>query len=516
MPVADRTTGATAPPATSRLTVVLTAAMIALLSGCAAGPDFQRPAPPTVADYDHRPPATTVATADVAGGQAQRFIADRDIPADWWTLFGSKPLDALVAQALQHNPDLQAAQAALRQAHENTLAQRGAYAPMVSAGITASRQQDPPGALAAVPSNNAFLYNLRTPQLSVSYAPDVFGRNRRTVESLQAQEQASRYQMLAAQLTLATNVVAAAVQEASLRTQLDATGKIIAADQRMLAIVQYRASKGVASGLDLAAQQSQLAQAQASLPALQTQLAQQRHALAVLTGQLPAQAADVDFDLDALTLPQDLPLSLPSQLVRQRPDILQAQANLHAANAQLGVAIANRFPTFQITANAGHTALSWASLFADGTGFWSVASGLTATIFDAGQLRHQQRAAQAGVEQAAAQYRSTVLATFQNVADTLSALEQDANALQAAAAATQAAGRTLDLTQRQAQSGYTDEMAVLTAQQAFEQARIGLAQARASRYADTAALYQALGGGWWQHADHLTSMTDRQAHPDAR
>ena len=471
-----------------------------LLAGCAVGPDFKRPSAPDVTRYDKTAPVTTVATAGIAGGESQRFNT-RDVPGDWWTLFHSRPLNDLVERALHNNPNLQAAQAALRQAHEATLAQRGAYAPSVSGGFNASREQDPPGALAPVPSSNASLYSLFTPQVSVSYAPDIFGLNRRTVESLRAQEEAVRYQMIAAQVTLSTNVVNAAVQEASLLARLNATKQTIDADTRMVEILRYQMAKGYANRLDLAAQESQLAQAQTALPPLQAQLEQQRHALAVLTGRLPSQADDIDFDLDALQLPQDLPLGLPSQLVRQRPDVLQAEANLHAANAQVGIAIANRFPSFQITASAGHTALSIAHMFADGTGFWNLASAITAPIFDGGALKHHERGAKAALDVASSQYRSTVLGAFQNVADTLTALRNDAESLQAASRAADAAKVTLDLSERRYKTGYANHLSLLNAEQAWQQARIALVQARASRYADTAALFQALGGGWWQRND---------------
>ena len=489
----------------------LAIAVALLSSGCAVGPDFHRPAAPKTDSYTGHPQATTAATPNVAGGDAQRFSQGSDIPGDWWTLFHSKSLDELIEQALRNNADLEAAQAALRQAHETTLAQRGAYSPSVSAGFTASREQDPPGALAPVPSSNAFLYNLFTPQVSVSYAPDVFGLNRRTVESLRAQEQATRYQTIATQVTLSTNVVNAAVQEALLLAQIDATKQTIDADAKIVDILRYQLDKGYASRLDLAAQEAQLAQAQTALPPLQTQLEQQRHALAVLTGRLPGQAADVDFDLDTLQLPQDLPLSLPSQLVRQRPDVLQAEANLHAANAQVGMAIANRFPNFQITANAGHTSLTTGQLFANGTGFWNIAGALTAPIFEGGALLHQERAAKAAYDQSAAQYRSTVLGAFQNVADTLAALAHDAEELQAAAKATDAAKVTLDIAERQYKAGYSSYLTLLNAEQAWQQTRIGLVQARASRYVDTAALYQALGGGWW-HRDEPRQDHDELPH----
>ncbi|MBS0461126.1 MAG: efflux transporter outer membrane subunit [Proteobacteria bacterium] len=473
-------------------------ALAFMLGGCTVGPDFQRPAPPPVERYDREQITATQATPGLADGQAQHFDVGRDIPADWWRLFRSPQLNDLVAQALRNNPDLQAAQAALRQAHEATLAQRGSAFPAVSVGVNAQRQQDPSGSLAPTPSNNASLYSLITPQVSVSYAPDLFGLNRRTAESLAAQEQASRYQMLAARVSLSTNVVQAAVQGAALRAQIEASRQVIDIDARMVEILRYQLRKGYADRMALAAQEAQLAQGQAALPPLLTQQAQQRHALAALLGVASSQAPVVDFDLDTLKLPTDLPLSLPSTLVRQRPDVLQAQAQLHAANAQVGVAIADRFPSFQIGANVGSSALKTSQLFTAGTGFWNLTGALTAPIFEGGALLHAERGAQAAYDQAAAQYRGTVVSAFQNVADTLSALEHDAQALHAAADADTAARVTLDLTQARYRAGYADYLTLLGAQQSSQQARIALAQARAARLTDTAALFQALGGGWWQ------------------
>lgn len=477
------------------------AAAAALLAGCTVGPDFKPPVAPATHGYTAHPLVTTVATANVAGGQAQRFASGGDIPADWWTLFHSSALDALIKQALAHNHDLKAAQAALAAAHETTLAGRGAYYPSVSAGLSASRQQDPPGALAPVPSSNAYLYNLFTPQVSVSYVPDVFGLNRRTVESLKAQEQAVRYQMIATQITLSANVVAAAVQEASLRAQIDATHQLLDINRHMLEILQRQLAKGYASRLDVAAQASQLAQVNATLPPLVNQLQQQRHLLAVLAGRFPGDGPAETFELAGLQLPQELPVSLPSALVAQRPDVLQAQANLHVASAQIGVAEANRLPNIELSANAGSTALAIGQVFHAGTGFWNLGAAITAPIFQGGALMHQERAAKAAYVQAAEQYRSTVLTAFQNVSDTLDALAQDAEALKAAAAAADAARVTLDLSQRQWKDGYASYLSLLGAEQAMQQARIGLIQAQANRYADTAALFQALGGGWWHHAD---------------
>lgn len=471
------------------------------LVGCTVGPDFQRPAAPAVKSYTAQPLPASTASAAVAGGAAQHFAQGGDIPANWWRLFHSPPLNALIERALANNPDLKAAQAALSAAHEDMLAGRGARYPSVSAGFSASREQDPPGALAPVPSSNAFLYNLFTPQVSVSYVPDVFGLNRRTMESLQAQEQAARFQMIAAQLTLTSNVVAAAVQQASLQAQVQATRQLVGIDTHLLTIVRYQQSKGYAGRLDVAAQETQLQQAKASLPPLLTQLAQQRHLLAVLSGRFPGEVPESSFDLASLQLPQQLPLSLPSQLVAQRPDVQQAEANLHVASAQVGIAAANRLPSLQLTADAGRTALALGQLFKPGTGFWNLGGALTAPIFQGGALRHQERAARANYTQAAEQYRSTVLTAFQNVADTLTALQQDADGLNAAAKAVDAAQVTLDLSRRQWKDGYASYLTLLSAEQAWQQARITLAQAQAARFADTAALFQALGGGWWHRTD---------------
>jgi NodT family efflux transporter outer membrane factor (OMF) lipoprotein len=471
-----------------------------LLAGCAVGPDFQKPSAPDAQAYDVGALAAQTADVPVAGGGAQRFENGADIPGDWWTLFQSPPLNALIERALKNNPDLAAARAARTVAPENTLAQRGAYFPAVDADISANRQKQP-GSLAPVPSNNALEYSLFTPQLSVSYVPDVFGLNRRTVESLQAQAQAARFQLVAAHIALTANVVNAAVTEAALREQVKATQELVGIETQSVRILRYQFDKGYASRLDLAAQESQLAQTQSGLPPLRKQLEQQRHLIAVLAGEFPTQSHDVDFDLASLKLPQDLPLSLPSQLVEQRPDVRQAQANWHAASAQVGVAIASRLPQITLSANAGSTALQIADVFKAGTGFWSVGLDLAAPIFQGGKLLHAERAAKAQLVQAAAQYRSTVLTAFQNVADTLTALDEDAKALQAAAAAVEAAKVTLELAQRQTQSGYANQLSLLNAQQAWQQARIALIQAQANRYADTAALYLALGGGWWHDAD---------------
>jgi NodT family efflux transporter outer membrane factor (OMF) lipoprotein len=479
----------------------LVAALVMLpIAGCAVGPDFKRPAAPDVGDYTADPLPTALTATNISGGDAQRFVKGSDISADWWTLFHSKPLNELIDYSLANNHDLKAAQAALSVARENVLAQRGVYYPSVAANFSASRQRQS-GQIAPALNSNAFLYDLFTPQVSVSYVPDVFGLNRRTVESLQAQEQDVRFQMLATYTTLTANVVVTAIEQASLRMQIDATRELIDINSNMVQVLRYQFDKGYANRLDLAAQESQLAQVAATLPPLLKQRAQLQDLLAVLAGRFPSQAPDEKFELSSLQLPQDLPVSLPSQLVEQRPDVLQAEANLHDASAKIGIATANRLPNFVLTANAGSSAAAMDQLFTSGTGFWGLGVAATAPLFQGGTLLHQERAAKAAYVQAAEQYRSTVLTAFQNVADTLTALDQDAEGLKVAAAAADAAKITLDLAQRQLQDGYAGYLALLNAEQTYQQARINLAQAQANRYADTAALFQALGGGWWHRAD---------------
>jgi NodT family efflux transporter outer membrane factor (OMF) lipoprotein len=479
---------------------VVAAATSLLAASCAVGPNFKKPAAPEVTSYTASPLATTSATPNLSGGEAQRFAVGGDLSADWWTLFRSPTLNTLIDDSLKNNPDLAAAQAALSVARENVLAQRGAYYPSATGSFSASRQRQS-GQIAPALNSNTFLYNLFTPEVTVSYVPDVFGLNRRTVESFQAQEQEARFQRIATYTTLTANVVVSAIQLGSLQMQVVATHQLIESDANALKILQYQFNKGYASRLDVAAQESQLAQASATLAPLLKQLAQLRDLLAVLTGRFPSQGSEVSIDLSTLQLPAEIPVSLPTALVAQRPDVRQAEASLHDASAKVGIAIANRLPNFELTANVGSAAAVMNQLFTTGTGFWGVGATATAPLFQGGTLLHEQRAAQAAYQEAAEQYRSTVLTAFQNVADTLTALVQDAEALKAAAAAADAAKITLDLAKQQWQAGYASYLSLLSAEQSDQQARISLVQAQASRYADTAALFQALGGGWWHRAD---------------
>jgi len=471
-----------------------------LLSGCAVGPDFKKPAAPEVSGYTPTPLSTTSGTTNVAGGEPQRFVSGSDIPGEWWTLFHSKPLNDLIELSLSNNPTLKSAQAALKAAKENVLAQKGTYYPSIAGAFSAARQKTS-SEISSTPNSGALYFSMYTPQVNVSYVPDVFGLNRRTVESLQAQEEQARFALAATHITLSANVAADAIQEAALRGQIEATRQLVVINSNMLQTLRLQYAKGYIGRLDVATQESQLAQVSATLPPLLKQLAQQRDLLAALSGRFPSQAPTEPFELASLQLPQELPVSLPSQLVAQRPDVRQAEESLHAASAQVGIAVANRLPTITLSADAGAMALEAGQMFSSGNGFWTLAGGLTQPIFQGGALLHKQRAAKAAYTQAAEQYRATVLTAFQNVADTLIALQEDANGLNAAASARDAAKVTLDLAQNQYQSGYSGYLSLLTAEQTYQQASMNLVQAQANRFADTAALFQALGGGWWHRAD---------------
>jgi len=480
---------------------VFTLGGLVLLGGCAAGPNFHRPAAPAVKGYTPEPLAARTAQAEVAGGEAQRFVQGLDIPGQWWRLFHSRPLNTLIEEALKANPSLASAQAALRVARENALAQKGAYYPTLETSFAPSYNKTATGSLSAASASGNPYYSLYTGQLTVSYTPDVFGLNRRTVESLEAQAEAQRFQLEATYLTLTSNVVAAAVQEALLRGQIKATQEIIRVETEALEILRHQLALGQIAGADVAVQEAALAQAQASLPPLQKQLAQQRDLIAALAGRFPSEQPSEKFDLDGMRLPQELPVTLPAKLVEQRPDVGAAEAQLHSASAQIGVAVANRLPNITLSPNGGYAANVLSQLFGPGNSYWSLAGTLTQPIFEGGALLHRERAARAAYDDALAQYRSTVITAFQNVADALRALQSDAKALTAAVAAERAAATTLSITQRQLELGQVAYLLFINAEQTYQQAIVSLVQARANRYADTAALFQALGGGWWNRSD---------------
>jgi NodT family efflux transporter outer membrane factor (OMF) lipoprotein len=469
------------------------------LSACAVGPDFAVPPAPAVSGYTPEGQLATTVSVDIAGGVAQKFDSGRDIPGEWWKVFHSKELDGLIAEALQANPSLQAAQAALWQAKENLYAQQGHLLPSLDANASDTRQQFSPAEFGQ--PGSPLIFNLFQTTLNISYTPDVFGGQRRLIETQAALADYQRFQLEATYLTLTSNVVTAAVQEASLRGQIDATRDIIKSDTEQLGVVRNQFDAGAASRTDVLTQQSAVAAAEATLPPLQKQLEQQRHVLLALIGRFPNDARNDHLTLASLRLPTDLPVSLPSQLVEQRPDVRAAQTQLHQASAQIGVAIANRLPQFTLTGDYGSAAVTTAALFTPGALIWSAAASGTQPLFHGFTLLHQQRAAEAAYDQAGAQYRSTVLAAFQNVADALRALQFDAATLKAQRAALRDASETLDLARGQYRLGAITYLILLNAQNSYQQALLAVVQAQAARYADTAALFQALGGGWWNRAD---------------
>jgi NodT family efflux transporter outer membrane factor (OMF) lipoprotein len=477
------------------------------LTACAVGPNFHRPAEPTADTYTAQAQPTVLSSAATDGGTAtndgstssndggtQTLVAGQEPPAQWWHEFGSPSLDALVAEALHANPNVQAAEAALRQAQENVAAGRGAYFPQVQLSGDASRNRNAVQVLAPTLSSGAPIFNLYTPQVSVSFVPDLFGANRRQVESLQATADASRDEYDAAYLTLAANVVTGAIQEAGLRAQIAATRQIIDIERESLQVMHRQLTLGAIAEADALAQEASLAQLETSLPPLRKALDQQRDMLAVLTGHLPSDAPSSQFELDAITLPATIPLGVPSRLVERRPDVRAAEAQLHAATANVGVAIANMLPQITLSGSLGTVATQTAQIFSAQSEFWSAGASLSQTLFAGGTLLHRERAARAALDQAGAQYRATVLTAFQNVADALRALTADADAVRAADRAATLSETSLDIAQRQYELGAVSYLSLLAAQQTYQQALVGRAQARTNRYVDSAALFQALGG----------------------
>ena len=400
-----------------------------LLASCAVGPNFKAPEAPHTSGFA---PAGQIApqTAATAGpnGEAQRFVDGKDIPGEWWTLFQSAPLNALIERALKNSPTLEAAQAALRQANENVAAERGSYYPSVSGQVESQRQKASGAAFGAIPGfPTSYFYNLQTASVNVSYTLDAFGGIRRQVEALQAQAEYQRFALEASYLTLTSNIVTAAVNEASLRAQIAASSDIADSQQRQLDITRHRVTAGGASRADVLQQQAALQATLATLPGLRSQLAQQRNQLAAYVGDLPADYAGGEFSLDSMNMPQDLPVSLPSKFVEQRPDVREYSALLHEATAQVGIATANMLPQITLTGSFGQEAASFSNIFSASSNVWSLIGSLTQPIFKGGQLLHQRRAAVDAAQEAAANYKATVVTAFQNVSDTLYALQGDAD-----------------------------------------------------------------------------------------
>ena len=479
-----------------RLVVALSVSLIC--SGCLVGPNYHTPEAPSSTTYTSTQFPSKTASVPGPGGAAQHLVLGQEIPAEWWTLFHSASLDQLVRQALSDNPTLAAAQATLRQSQETLNALVGSVLyPKVDASASVTSEKIS-GAEFGLPNEKFPSFTLYNASVNVSYALDFFGGARRELEALKSQVDFQRFQLEGAYLTITSNIVTTAVKEASLRAQIQALHEIITALQTQFDLVELQFKLGGVARTDVLAQRAQLAQTRATLPPLEKELEQTRHLLSVFVGRFPSQSAVLpEFTLDQMQLPAELPISLPSSLVHQRPDIRASEALLHAASAQVGVATANQYPQINLTGSLGSMSVSSGTLFSTGTGVWSLGAGLLQPVFHGGQLSAERRAAVAAYDQAMAQYRSVILQAFQNVADVLRALDADAETLKAQADADESAHTTLELTQRQFQLGGVSYLSLLNAERLYQQTRIDLIQAQATRYADTAALLQALGGGWW-------------------
>jgi NodT family efflux transporter outer membrane factor (OMF) lipoprotein len=466
-----------------------------LLGSCAVGPDFKLPLSPEIGMFT----ADRVPEVNTAGGKTQRFAAGRDLPAEYWTLFHSTDLNNLVARTLKDNPNMDAARAALRVAQANVYAEVGQLFPLASGDYQGTGGRVAPQGASSPVSSTANYYSLHTGQISVSYVPDVWGGTRRQIENLDAVKENQRFQNEATILTLTSTVALGAIQEASYREQIKVTEKLIVIAKDILEKVKLQKDLGQLTGLDVAGQEALVAQTEATLPPLRKALDQNRDSLTVLSGHLPGEGLPEKFVFSRLTLPRTLPVSLPSKLVTQRPDVRAAEENMRAANALIGAALANRLPQFSINGMIGREGPQFANLFSNNPAFffYTGIANASQTIFDGFTLQQRQRAAEAGFDQAAAQYRLAVLTAFQNVADSLYAIKHDTVGLEKAILAEAAAKKSLDLTRVQLNEGQVAFPQLLAAQTTYLQALLTVVQAQTNRYADTVALFQALGGGWW-------------------
>lgn len=489
---------------------VLAAIAAMAVAGCAVGPDFKAPVAPASPSVTEVPLSARTVSTPVAGGEAQAFVAGMPLDSRWWSAYGSPQLDRLVDEALRASPNIASAQAALRAAQAQVAAQRGALYPSASGSFSASRQKIN-GASQGFPQAGDFLFTLYNAAINFSYNFDVFGGVRRGIEAQEAARDAQREELQATYQTLAANVVTSALAEASLRAQISATQSLIAAARYQVELSRRHFELGGAARSDVLTSESNLALLEATLPPLHQQLAATRSQLAVYLGRPPAQYTEAGFELDSLTLPRDIPVTLPSEIVRQRPDIRRAEAQLHQASADIGVATANMLPQIGITASLGNASQSFGSLFSNGV--FSLAGSVTQPLFQAGTLNARRRAAIAQYDRSLAQYRQTVLEAFKNVSDALRALEHDAQALEAQYRAQRAAAEGVELIRQRFGLGGANHLELLTAQQQYEKARIAYVQALAARYQDTAALFLAAGGDW-QGAlgddGSLLSTTERQ------
>jgi NodT family efflux transporter outer membrane factor (OMF) lipoprotein len=472
-----------------------------LLAGCAVGPDYQPPRPPVIASLSPLP----LSRSGLGGTEQQIFIQSLDIPGRWWELFHCRALDSIIERAVKGNADLDAARAAVRIATANTQAARGGFYPQIGASIDASAQK-PSAAQAQASGTSPSAYSLSSGQLTVSFVPDVFGLNKRRVESLAAQAEAQHFELVAAYLTLTSKIALAAIEEASIRDEIKSAKLSIAIAREVLAFLNRELAVSEASRVDVSAQEVALAQFEQARQMLGKRLATNHDLMTALTGHFAGEGLAEEFDFACLGLPPKLPLSLPSSIVRQRPDVRAAEAQMHAATAEIGVAVANRLPQFNLTADAGMSASMIAKLASPSPLllFWSIGASAAQTLFDGMSGEQKQRAAEAGLERSAALYRSTVIVAFQNIADVLQAIETDHRLFLAAERGMKAAQLNLDLTRQLLAQRQASMLQLLSAQQMYAQARSAHAQARAARRADTVLLFQSLGGGWNGHVSPAT------------
>jgi len=430
-----------------------------------------------------------------ADGHSQRFADGAAVPADWWRLFGAPDLDQVVKQALAQNQTLASATANLRECEDTRRAGYGVFLPQVGIGGSATRERVSPLQFGAAGASSIF--NLFTVSGSVGYVLDLFGGNRRRLEALGAQVDLARENRLAAYLALTANVVNTSIARAAYRAEVEATRETIGAATEQVQLAQAQAEAGTAPYASVLTLKAELASLQASLPPLELHADQAGHLLAVLAGRSPAEWTPPEIAFDTLRLPEDLPVSLPSELVRQRPDVLAAEANLHAASAEIGVATADMLPSITLSGGVGSVATRLGNLNTEAGRVWNAAGDISVPVFHGGTLWYTRKAAVDAYQATLADYRQTVLTAFQQVADTLRGLEHDAETVQASADAVAAAQAALTLTQANYRAGLADFLAVLTATQQYQTARLGYLQASAQRLQDTVALYVALGGGWW-------------------
>ena len=473
---------------------ILAASILAgFLTGCAVGPDFERQAAPDVSRYTATPLSEQTVSSPGHLGNAQHFSLGQSASARWWQSLGSSKLNVLIEQAFQANPTLAKAQATLGQAQEVYSARSGATLyPQVEGGLGALRQRTNPSAQGQ--SGEAREFSLYNASIDVHYQLDLAGGNRRTLEALAARAEYQRYELEGARLTLAANIVTTAIIQARLAGQLQSTEAILGAMDEQLRITRERVRLGQAAPYEVMALQTEVEQTRADIPALRKLLQQNEHLLAVLVGQAPGVGGLPTFTLDEFSIPSELPVVLPSELVRRRPDIRAAEALLHAANAEYGAAIANLYPQINISASLGSQALTTGALFGSGSAVWMLAGQLAQPLFNPG-LPAEKRAALAAFDAAAANYQSVVLDSFRNVADVLRAVENDAQSLSALAAADAAAQGSLESVQNQYKLGASSYVQLLIAQKQAQQTTIYLIGARAQRLVDSTVLYQAMGGG---------------------